>query len=481
MLELSSLHWGAIALAADWAIRLVMLPVVPTRRSPEAAKGWLLLIFFLPWVGLIAYLLIGRPRLPRWRLARLRQFTQQAQAHATVRLALPGSGAVTPAPPAVAGPYQASQRLATDLAQLPNLGGNDVKLLTDYAQIFERVVADIDAARSTVHVCFYIFADDAATQPVLQALGRATARGVRCRVLVDAFGSRPYAPRLLPRLHELGVDARKALPFRWRKPASRLDLRNHRKIVVIDGRIGYAGSQNMVSPTFKPGLTYSELVARIEGPTALQLQGVFAADWFAETAEFVGVDAFPAPQSNGPCPAQILPNGPASATQRAQRMVVNLVYAAQRRVCITTPYFIPSQSLQEAMETAAQRGVQVHLIVDHRKDQFMVANAQRSYYESLLTAGVQIHAYREAFLHTKAVSVDGEVAWVGSCNMDMRSFDLNEEVIALFFNREIATKLEALETAYMRGSERVELDAWRRRPFSEQLVQNLTRLVSPLL
>lgn len=481
MLEFSSLHWGAIALAADWAIRLVMLPVVPTRRSPEAAKGWLLLIFFLPWIGLVAYVLIGRPRLPRWRMARLRKFRQLAQAHATARLALPGSDAVVPESPPVAGPYRASQRLATDLAQLPNLGGNDVKLLTDYAEILARVVADIDAARSTVHLCYYIFADDVATQPVLQALGRATARGVRCRVLVDAFGSRPFIPVLLPALRALGVDARKALPFRWRKPATRLDLRNHRKIVVIDGRIGYAGSQNMVSPTFKPGLTYSELVARIEGPTALQLQGVFAADWYAETAEYIGETAFPEPQMIGPCPAQILPNGPASATQRAQRMVVNLVYAAQRRVCITTPYFIPSQSLQEAMETAAQRGVDVHLIVDHRKDQFMVANAQRSYYESLLAAGVHIHAYRKAFLHTKAVSVDGEVAWVGSCNMDMRSFDLNEEVIALFFNREIAGKLEVLETDYMRASERVELDVWRRRPFVEQLVQNLTRLVSPLL
>ena len=162
-------------------------------------------------------------------------------------------------------------------------------------------------------------------------------------------------------------------------------------------------------------------------------------------------------------------------------MVVNLVYAAQRRVCITTPYFIPSQSLQEAMETAALRGVDVHLIVDRRKDQFMVANAQRSYYESLLAAGVHIHAYREAFLHTKAVSVDGEMAWIGSCNMDLRSFEINEEVIALFYSRDTASRLEAIEAGYMRGSEQVELDAWRRRPFRDQLVQNLTRLVSPLL
>jgi cardiolipin synthase len=237
----------------------------------------------------------------------------------------------------------------------------------------------------------------------------------------------------------------------------------------------------MVGPDFKPGLTYSELVARIEGPTAIQLQLVFGADWYEETAEFIGESCFPEPRAAGDCPAQILPNGPASATQRAQRMAVNLVYAARRRVVVTTPYFIPNLALQEALETAVQRGVDVHLIVDYRKDQFMVANAQRSYYESLLSAGVRIHAYREAFLHTKSISIDGEIAWVGSCNMDLRSFELNEEVVALFYSRPIAQALSDIEQAYMRGSEEVRLDEWRKRPFHEQLVQNLMRLVSPLL
>jgi cardiolipin synthase len=213
----------------------------------------------------------------------------------------------------------------------------------------------------------------------------------------------------------------------------------------------------------------------------VQLQLVFGADWYEESAEFIGEGCFPLPHVAGDCPAQILPNGPASPTQRAQRMAVNLVYAARSRVVITTPYFIPNQALQEALETAVQRGVEVHLIVDHRKDQVMVANAQRSYYESLLTAGVRIHAYREAFLHTKSISIDGEIAWVGSCNMDLRSFELNEEVVALFYSRQIARALVAVEEAYMRGSEEVSLAEWRKRPFLEQLVQNLMRLVSPLL
>jgi cardiolipin synthase len=475
MPELSWPYWGTIAIAADWAIRILMLPIVPTRRSPEAAKGWLLLIFFLPWIGLVAYLLIGRPHLPRWRLERLQQYINLVEPLRGKIMALPGIE-----PPPIPPAYEPSVQLSTDLARMPNFGGNVVELLTDYRQVLSRIAADIDVARETVHLCYYIFQVDKDTEPVIAAMARAVHRGVRCRVLIDAFGSRPSIPTVVPHLRSLGVDTYVTLPFRWRKP-ERLDLRNHRKIVVIDGRIGYTGSQNMVSPDFKPGLSYSELVARIEGPTALQLQLVFAADWYVETHEFVGEGALPGPEVAGDCPAQILPNGPASSTQRAQRMVVNLVYAARRRVVITTPYFIPSQGLQEALETAAQRGVEVRLIVDHRKDQFLVGNAQRSYYESLLAAGVRIHAYRDAFLHTKSVSVDGEVAWVGSCNMDLRSFELNEEVIALFFSRTIAMRLQAIEEDYIRGSEAVALDAWRRRPFREQLVQNLTRLVSPLL
>ncbi|HUL67348.1 MAG TPA: cardiolipin synthase [Burkholderiaceae bacterium] len=475
MLELSWLHWGTVAILADWAIRLVMLPIVPTRRSPEAAKGWLLLIFFLPWVGLAAYLLIGRPRLPAWRIERVQAYVQRIE---PMRNRL--SNICSSDPPPVPPPYEPSVRLSTELSQLPNIGGNVVELLTDYAATLNRIAVDIESARETVHLAYYIFNDDKATAPVIAALARAVARGVRCRVLIDAFGSRPMLPAVLPRLRSLGIETRVALPFRWRKP-ERLDLRNHRKIVVIDGRVGYTGSQNMVSPDFKPGLTYSELVARIEGPTSLQLQIVFGADWFVESGEYIGAAAFPEPTIAGDCPAQILPNGPASPTQRAQRMVVQLVHAARRRVVITSPYFIPSQALQEAIETAAQRGVEVHLIVDYRKDQFLVANAQRSYYESLLAAGVRIHAYREAFLHTKSVSVDGEIAWVGSCNMDLRSFELNEEVIALFYSRTIALQLQAIEQSYMHGAEEVDLERWRNRPFFEQLVQNLTRLVSPLL
>jgi cardiolipin synthase A/B len=468
--------WATLLVISDWTIRLIMLPIVPTRRSPEAAKGWLLFIFFLPWLGLLLYLLIGRPRVPRWRLERSRQLISRL---ANVRDRLQAERALEPA--AVAAQYAPSVRLATDLGWLPNLGGNAVELLTDYEETLARIAADIDGAHAHVHLCFYIFGADARTAVVLDALARAVQRGVTCRVLVDAFGSRPFIPALLPKLHALGVAARVSLPVRLGRKAARFDLRNHRKVVVIDGRIGYTGSLNMIRADFKPNITYSELMVRITGPSALQLQVVFAADWFVESGEYVGDAAFPTPLPAGDTPVQVLPNGPSSSTQQAQRMAINLIYSATRRVVVTTPYFIPSQPLQEALETAVQRGAEVHLIVDDHIDQFLVGNAQRSYYESLLAAGVRIHAYRAAFLHTKSLSIDGKMAWIGTCNMDMRSFELNEEVVALFFDPQIAAQLVALEERYMQGSVRIDLAAWRRRPFHRELIQNLTRLVSPLL
>ena len=201
--------WTALFVASDWAIRLVMLPIVPTRRSPEAAKGWLLFIFFLPWLGLALYLLIGRPRVPRWRTDRFRQFMHAIEPVRQKMRALP-----VLAPPAVTAQYEASVRLATDLGMLPNFGGNAVELLTDYDATLDRIARDIDGAQATVHLCFYIFASDERTAVVIAALGRATQRGVKCRVLVDAFGSRPRIPTLLPELRALGVAAHVALPVR---------------------------------------------------------------------------------------------------------------------------------------------------------------------------------------------------------------------------------------------------------------------------
>src|SRR5262249_27323247 len=260
-----------------------------------------------PWVGLLLYLLLGRAKLPRWQREQVARLPQ-AMARVIARLAN-HPNIFHPEVDAALSPAVA---LAETLGGSPILGGNAVEMLVDPNGTIVRLVADIERAADHVHLLFYIFADDHATAPVIEALGRAVQRGVRCRVLADAIGSRLGLRTLRPKLTALGVAVQELRPVSllpWRK--ARVDLRNHRKIVVIDGRIGYTGSQNLIAAEFMEGLAYEDLMVRVTGPVVLELQYVFAADWFLETSEVLESETeFPPPAIAGDVPAQVLPSGP---------------------------------------------------------------------------------------------------------------------------------------------------------------------------
>lgn len=470
--------WAWIFVLSEWAIRLVMLVVVPFRRGPATAKGWLLLIFFEPWLGLLIYLLLGRAKLPRWQREQLARLPE-AMARVVDRL--------TRHPhiyhPEVKPTLSPAVTLAENLGHSPILGGNSAELLSDYEGTIARMVDDIDSAKHHVHLQFYILADDRTTAPVIEALARAARRGVRCRVLADAIGSRSALRTLPPRLAPLGVAIQAMMPVSlrpWRK--ARLDLRNHRKIVIIDGRIGYTGSQNLVDAQFKSGIAYEDLMVRVQGPVLLELQYVFASDWFLETNEVLDSDAeFPEPALAGNVPAQVLPSGPAFSTSNNQRLFVALIHGAARQVILTTPYFIPDEALLQAMQTAALRGVQVHLVVSEKGDHPIVSLAQESYYEELLEADVRIHLYQKNFLHAKHLSIDDSVAVIGSSNLDIRSFELNAEVMLMLYDADVAARLAVEEKRYFVNSRQLTSASWEQRTFGRRLVQNLARLLSPLL
>jgi cardiolipin synthase len=474
----SATTWGVLYLASEWVIRLVMVVVVPFRRSPEAAKGWLLLTFFLPWVGLALYLVIGRPKYPAWRAAR---FARLPEAFAPVRQRLEHALARfrPEQPPAVT----AAAGLVKNLGSLGLLSGNAVELLSDYDGAVDRLVRDIDSAQNHVHLLYYIFADDATGAKVVAALHRAVKRGVACRVLVDFLGGRRWARSLVKKLTDAGVATHRVLPVNFfRRKSARADLRNHRKIAVIDARVAYTGSQNLVDRAFIPGIVYEELVARVTGPAALQLQAVFVADWFLETEETLDAPAiFPEPAPAGEIAAQVLPSGPDYAATNAQQFIVALVHGARERVVITTPYFIPDGALLQALDTAVRRGVEVHLVVSRTADQLLVSLAQKSYYAQLLETGVHLHLYREKFLHAKHLSVDDTVTVIGSSNMDIRSFVLNAEVSLVVYDRGVGAALRRQQERYFAASDLLRADAWRERSLPAKVCENLARLMSPLL
>jgi cardiolipin synthase len=302
--------------------------------------------------------------------------------------------------------------------------------------------------------------------------------------MADALGSRSRGyDALMPRLHAAGIEAGETMRLRFfRRRGARADLRNHRKIVVIDGRIGYTGSMNLVSADFISGLTYEELMVRVTGPIALELQAVFVQDWYLERGRAPDTgDPFPDPEVTGSVAAQVLPSSPIYPTDNSQRLIVALISGARTRAIITTPYFIPDQPLLQALTTAALRGVDVRLVVPAQDDQLLVSNAQKSYYDELLNAGVRICRYGKRFLHAKHATIDDDIAWIGSSNMDLRSFSLNAEIVLLAYDRGVCAQIAEVQDRYFKDGEWLDTVSWGAQPLYRQVGWNLARLFAPLL
>jgi cardiolipin synthase len=474
----NTISWASLYLISEWVIRLLMLVIIPFRRSPEAAKGWLLFVFFLPWPAVALYLLIGRPDYPKWRrvqFAKLpyvlkREVSRVRELNARQESNLPSNLA------------QAA-RLIQNLGHFPALNDNRAELLSHYEQTLDRIVADIDAATCHVHLLFYIFAYDSSGKKIIAALARAADRGVACRVLIDALGSHAWASQVMEALAVAGVSAHLVLPIQLlRRRSTRADLRNHRKIAVIDSRVGYIGSQNIVDADFNPRVTNQELVVRVSGPVVLELQAVFVADWFLETEQVLKApDVFPESFCSGNIVAQVLPSGPDYPEAGVERVIEALIHGARDRVVITTPYFIPGEALLHALETAVLRGVEVHIVLSKPVDQMLVNLAQRSYYAELLDAGIKIHLYRDKLLHAKHLSIDHDVSLIGSSNIDMRSFTLNSEVSLVLFDWDFTTQLRAEQARYFMESEFLSAERWKTRPLVLKIIENIARLLTPLL
>jgi len=471
------MHWSLVYLCSEWLIRFVMLIYVPQRRSAAASRTWLLFIFLLPWPGLVVYALFGRIYLPK------RRIEMQERASRRIREVQAQRKAATAEVLALAPHLQSIAHLGEQLGDFEVCSGNSVELLTDYTGAIDRLVADIEAARQSIHLLFYIFEADAIGERVGDALARAARRGVACRVLMDAVGSKHGLRKLAPRLRSEGVEVRAMLESGFfRHSTARFDLRNHRKIAVIDNRIGYTGSQNIVQGEFVKGHPNEELMARLTGPVVAQLQAVFLADHFFETGEPPEYkDHFPELEATGPSPAQVLPSGPGYGRENGQEFIVALFYAARRRVVVTTPYFVPDEPVLQAMESATRRGVEVHLVVSMHANQLLTQLAQRSFYETLLECGVEIHLYEPRFLHAKHLTVDDDIALLGSTNMDIRSFALNAEINLLVYDPAVVRQMQDLQQRYFAHSERLSAEVWQRRSLGQKVLQNSARLADSLL
>lgn len=460
----------ALFYISEWVIRLGALAVVPLRRSPAAARGWLLLIFFLPWVGLLLFWAIGSPKFPEWRMERfhrLRPFFAETAARQRPYAADLGNAAPI-------------AELAETLGHMPVTGGNHLDLIDDYDGMTDRLIADIDGARRSVHILVYIFASDETGRRVIDALGDAVKRGVDVRVMADPVGSYRWWRDTDRLLRARGVHVREALPFRFIRGRTRRDMRNHRKLFVIDGCVGYAGSQNIVDAEFRPGVRNHELVARVTGPVVASMDALVRGDWNMETGDYPTHSPI-TPEPLAHAQMQVLPSGAAYPLEGFQTLLVWQLHQAQRHVIIATPYFIPDDDVLGAMASAVARGVRVDLIVSEVVDQPLVHLSQSSFYADLMEAGVRINLYPRHLLHAKNLSIDDNLAIVGSSNVDIRSFQLNEEASLLLYDADSISRVQEIQRGYLDASTQLRRDEWAERPFHRRMLENGARLVNSLL
>jgi cardiolipin synthase len=384
-------------------------------------------------------------------------------------------------------------RLNRQVGAMPLLDGNAARLIPHFPDQLRTMVDVIDGSRSTLHLLFFILALDDTTEPVFAALERAVARGVTVRVLQDHIGSLPYpgTKRAQERLTRLGIEWHLMLPVqplhgRWQRP----DLRNHRKLLVADARVALVGSLNLIDPGYevrknvRKGLRWRDLLVEVRGPVVREVGALFVTDWYSETDELLEVPPLDPPNERagpGSMLCQIAPSGPAFPSENNLALFDALIYAAERRIGITSPYFVPDESLLIALVTAANRGVEVELFVGQISDKLLVQHAQHSYYTPLLQAGVRIHCYAApTILHAKHVTVDDLVSVVGSSNLDRRSFDLDLELSLLVCDRDFTAALRAVEDEYRAHSALLTLDEWERRTRLHRFGDDLARLTSAL-
>jgi cardiolipin synthase len=465
-------------------IAVVSLIVVPRNRRPQSALAWLLLIYTLPLIGFTLFLMLGSRRLPK------RRREQQDEINTYILETTEGMDRVSkdsPWPPWL----EPIVELNRNLGAMPLVGGNTARLFTDYTASITAMTEAVRGAQRSVHVEFYIMSVDDETEHFFAALAEAAARGVPVKVLYDHVASlrvKGYR-RMRRRLDAIGAEHHPMLPVRpfrgqWQRP----DLRNHRKFLIVDGAIGFTGSQNLIERGYKRGrrrdgsrLAWKELMVRFEGPIVAGIDALFATDWYSETNELLlrETGTTPTIDPGQGLDAQVVPSGPAFEGENNLRLFNSLVYAAQEQIQICSPYFVPDESMLYAITTAAQSGLDVQLFVSEIGDQTLVFHAQRSYYEELLRAGVRIWLYRApTILHAKHFTIDDEVAIIGSSNMDMRSFSLNLEVSVMVRGDSIIRELRAIEQTYRENSRELTLDQWLRRPAHMRIFDDLARVTA---
>jgi cardiolipin synthase len=477
---------GAMFLALHILIQITLIVRVLLRphREPASRIAWVVVIIAIPVAGILAYILFGETNVGRRRVERMHRVLSQLP-HVTVAEGVDATNLQIDVPEGYAHLFQVGK----SVNGFDPVGGNRAQLMEDTNVTIASIVADIDAAKDHVHLLFYIWLPDNNGRKVVEALKRASTRGVTCRAMADNLGSRLIIKsEHWQAMREAGVHLASALPIGnplLRALKSRIDLRNHRKIVVIDNHITYCGSQNCADPEFLVKAKYApwvDAMMRFEGPIARQIQYLFAGDWMTEVDEDIGdLLRQPITSTQPGFQAQVIGTGPTVRYSAMPEMFTSLMYTARSELVISTPYYVPDDPIQAALCASARRGVDTTIIFPARNDSWIVGAASRSYYADLLAAGVRIFEYEGGLLHTKSLTLDGQVTLIGSANMDRRSFELDYENNILFCDRSLTADMRQRQDDYIAKSKPITSEMVARWTRGHRLWNNTIAILGPVL
>ena len=472
-----------VAIVVGVSLRVIM------RRPPSGvALAWMFLVAFVPVGGFVFYLLIGDRRVGQRRARRIAALRNGYDELA--RLAI-DRGLTQVQWEKHRAEARGMDKLGNRLVGIPTVAGCSAQFFSESEAILRAIIRDIDAASKSVLMEFYIWHEGGTADDVVEALVRAGRRGVSCRVLIDAVGAMSWWRGRQPRrLREAGVRVEPALPVSLLLAfVSRNDLRLHRKIAVLDGRVAWTGSMNLVDPRyFKQKAHVGQWVdamVRLEGSVVAPLAMTMIGDWMLETDESLGAIiadaelAFVGPK--GTEDMQVIPSGPGEGDDGLLQMLLAVINSARRELVLTTPYFVPDDSMLRALRGAAGRGVEVNMVLPERVDSLLTRFASRSYYDELLDIGVRIHLYQKGLLHTKSITADRRISMFGTVNLDMRSLWLNYEVSLFVYGEAFAEQLHALQLSYLQDCRPIDSQEWSKRSRGTRFIENAMRLAGPVL
>jgi Phosphatidylserine/phosphatidylglycerophosphate/cardiolipin synthases and related enzymes len=474
-----SSHWLAITFQILYLVTSIaaVIVVIAGNRNPVKTLAWILLFFVLPFLGIVFYIFFGQD------YTRQKLISRKKRRKVNVRLTYPeGRRSINTLPEE----YRTMARLLNHRNQFPVFMHNEVEIFSNGDDKFARLLEDIRHARHYIHVQYYIIESDTIGNKVKELLVEKASQGVEVRVIVDDVGCWKVPKEFFGEMRKAGIRTAIFQEVHFHRLTSKINFRNHRKLVIIDGKLGYTGGMN-IADRYHKGLAWGiwkDLHLRIEGQAVEALESAFLIDWYFTTRELLPLKHYFHDEKilqKGDTPVQVITSGPFGEWREILQAYLKIIHSAKEYVYLQTPYFLPGESLLTALQTAALSGVDVRLMIPERSDSHMVHLATRSYLKSILKAGVKVYLYQPGFLHSKMVVSDDAVSTVGSTNLDFRSFEHNFEINAFLYQKEMALKLKEVFLNDQNHCRRITLNHWIKRPRVEKFTESTIRLFSPLL